>query len=368
MSRPKADNLLTVLALLRSRGQLTARQIADELGVNTRTVYRYIDSLSASGAPIASEPGVSGGYLLLETAYDPPLFLTDRERRAIAHAARFAERSGYPYSDAIDSALEKLRSRMDERQIDDLERHVSRFHVLPTDRFAGEGGGEPSRTSLTSASGGPGTIGPDGSTLGTTLRLLEECVADGRSVWIRHRKPADCHRDNITERQVDPWGIVYWRENWYLVAWCHLRQGERSFRADRIVSCRAGERTFTPPDGPSASERFLSAMVPHDPDSPPVVIRVEGSEGGLDAMCRHWFLSYYLTERTENEAVFHLTCPKELEFLPIVMLSFGRSIRVTEPPELVERIGEYARRLVEHYSDVPPEKSAPVAKPEAGSG
>lgn len=368
MSRPKADNLLTVLALLRSRGQLTARQIADELGVNTRTVYRYIDSLSASGAPIASEPGAAGGYLLLETAYDPPLFLTDRERRAIAHAARFAERSGYPYSDAIDSALGKLRSRMDERQIDDLERHVSRFHVLPTDRFAGEGSGEPARPSPTPVSAGPRGIGSDRGTLGRTLRLLEECVADGRSVWIRHRKPADCRSDNITEREVDPWGIVYWRENWYLVAWCHLRKAERSFRADRIVSCRAGERTFTPPDGPPASERFLSAMVPHDPNSPPVVIRVEGSEGGLDAMCRHWFLSYYLAERTENEAVFHLTCREDLEFLPVVMLSFGRSIRVTEPPDFVERIGAYARRLVEHYSDAPTEKAAPVAKPEAGSG
>jgi len=46
---PRADNMIAILMLLRAKGRMTARQLAEELEVHIRTVYRCIDALCASG-------------------------------------------------------------------------------------------------------------------------------------------------------------------------------------------------------------------------------------------------------------------------------------------------------------------------------
>ena len=105
----KSDNLVAILAMLRSRDRMTAAQIAEELEVDVRTVYRYIDALSMSGAPIVAEPGPNGGYGLLESFRDAPLFFTQAERTALAHAGLFARSAGYPYSKDLEAALNSCR-------------------------------------------------------------------------------------------------------------------------------------------------------------------------------------------------------------------------------------------------------------------
>lgn len=66
---PKADNMLSILWLLRTRGRVTAKQLAESLEIHVRSVYRYIDALCASGVPIVAEAGPNGGYSLLPTDY-----------------------------------------------------------------------------------------------------------------------------------------------------------------------------------------------------------------------------------------------------------------------------------------------------------
>lgn len=63
----RADRLLSLLMLLQARGKLTARELAKELEVAERTVYRDIDALSAAGVPVYGEPGRDGGYALLDS-------------------------------------------------------------------------------------------------------------------------------------------------------------------------------------------------------------------------------------------------------------------------------------------------------------
>ena len=61
----KTDNLLAILWMLSSGEKITAKQIAEKLEMNIRTVYRYIDTLSISGVPIISDAGDNDGYILL---------------------------------------------------------------------------------------------------------------------------------------------------------------------------------------------------------------------------------------------------------------------------------------------------------------
>lgn len=61
----RAARLLSLVLPLQNRGRLTAGELAAELGVSVRTVYRDIDSLSGAGIPVYGEAGQGGGYQLL---------------------------------------------------------------------------------------------------------------------------------------------------------------------------------------------------------------------------------------------------------------------------------------------------------------
>jgi predicted DNA-binding transcriptional regulator YafY len=101
----KAVNMLSILWLLKTGKRMTAKQLAEELEINIRTVYRYIDALCASGVPIISDAGHNGGYSLLNDFTKAPLFFDSDEQKAMIHAASFASEAGYPFSEALDAAV-----------------------------------------------------------------------------------------------------------------------------------------------------------------------------------------------------------------------------------------------------------------------
>lgn len=62
----RADRLLALMLLLQTRGKLTAKVLAEELGVSRRTILRDVDALSLAGVPIFAEGGHDGGIALDE--------------------------------------------------------------------------------------------------------------------------------------------------------------------------------------------------------------------------------------------------------------------------------------------------------------
>ncbi|MFZ5816857.1 MAG: helix-turn-helix transcriptional regulator [Bacillota bacterium] len=174
----KADNLLAVLWLLRSRRLMTAEQLADALETSVRTIYRYIDSLSASGVPIVAEPGHDGGYSLAAGFQAAPLIFSPVELKALFHAARFAEQGGYPHSEALEGALRKVRSTFTPAQAEHLEREASALTVVPLPR------------------GGP--VEP-------WLEQLEQAVSEGATLRLLYHK---LEADAPEVRVVDPYGLA----------------------------------------------------------------------------------------------------------------------------------------------------------------
>ena len=80
----RADRLLSLLMLLQARGRMTAGELAAELDVSERTIYRDIDALSCSGVPVYPEHGPGGGFALLESYRTNLTGLTDAELAGIS--------------------------------------------------------------------------------------------------------------------------------------------------------------------------------------------------------------------------------------------------------------------------------------------
>jgi len=322
----KWDNMLSMLWILRSGRKLTAAQIADSLEISVRTVYRYIDALCASGVPIVAESGHDGGIHILRSFKDTPLFFNPIELKALVDAYKFAQGAGYPYTGELASALKKMQSGMHEEQQYDLSRETDGLDVIAPAR-------PPYVASL--------------------LRELEQAAKDGRTVRIDYSK---ANAEEADERDIDPYGLAYDRNEWYVVAFCRRSQAMRTFRVDRIGKLQPTEARFEKPERFSASAYFRDRSEERrEADGPLTVIRIEGDSEALTAVCGHWHLRHYLTERTDREAVFLLDVPTMNKYLPMYLMTFGAAIRIREPLELRARIRNIASEIARQYGDDPAE-------------
>ena len=318
----KNDNMLAILWMLHSGAKVTAKQIAEKLEMNIRTVYRYIDSLCASGVPIVSDAGQNGGYHLLNDFIQAPLFFDVDEQKALLHAAVFAKEAGYPFSEELSRAAQKLKMYSNREQESVLNRHLAGFEVLSRDT-------DPA--------------------VKHTLEELERAIANEYSVKIEYRTT---HDEQPRPRVIDPYGMLYWNNKWYAVGFCHLRNGIRSFRAERILSIQPMQTTFKRPEAFSARKFFIQNLLPDSKSEDGVItVIIGGRPEALDDLCIHWFLGHYLKERTPNQAVFLLDEKALHAYVPHFLLTYGKALHVMEPQSLKEKLTLVASELTEYYKE-----------------
>ncbi|UKS27939.1 WYL domain-containing protein [Paenibacillus sp. HWE-109] len=315
----KLDYMLSILWLLRSKGQMTAEQLAEALELSVRTVYRYIDVLCVSGVPIISESGHGGGFKLPSTFLSLPLFFDTTELTAMAHSVLLAQQAQYPFAESLKKALQKIEHRLSDSQLQELRRHVTGLDVI-----------EPSRS----------------SSLQPILQELERAVADRTTLSLRYSMWEGLAPE---ERMVDPYGLIYRLNKWYLVVYCHLRKSLRVFRVDRIRDLSFSGMTFTRPEDFSVKAYFLKMNQEEKADGSTVNVRLHSKDDILDQICNQWFLQTYLVERSEGEARFIINTDAMLTYMPYLLLSFGKHVHVLEPSILKETLSELARDLAKYY-------------------
>ncbi|REK74815.1 helix-turn-helix transcriptional regulator [Paenibacillus paeoniae] len=317
---PKNDNMLTILWMLNSGEKWTAKQISEKLEINIRTVYRYIDALCASGVPIISDAGHNGGYSLLHKFIKSPLLFSMDEKKTLLHAALFAKEAGYPLSETLENATSKLKMYSNQEQESILSHHIAGFEVINRRGYP--------------------AVQP-------VLLELEHAVANEWSVEISYRNSRDKQSQN---RVIDPYGVVNWNNKWYTVAFCHLRNEIRSFRAERILNITRTSFSFRRPNEFSARTFFMKNLLPEVLGKSGLVsVIISGREEALDDLCMHWFLEHHLQERTSTQANFLLEEEIMYAHMPYMILSYGKSIKVIEPQSLKDKLVAVASEIMEYY-------------------
>jgi predicted DNA-binding transcriptional regulator YafY len=306
--------ILALLESLQAQPVATGRELAGRLGIDARTLRRYIAALQELGIPVEGQRGVGGGYRLRPGYRLPPLMLTDDEAVVVALGLVAARRFGLDTeSEAAEGALAKIHRVLPvelRRQVEALESTLG-FTAAPT-------------------TGAP--------VPGDTALLLADAVRRRRRVRTGYRSFSGA----TSVRELSPHGLVVHAGRWYLAAHDHGREDARTFRVDRMSRATiSDEAALAPPDGFDAVAHVSSSLarVPwtwevevllHLPLAratelvPPTLAELAGVDGRT-----------LLRIRVES-----------LDWMASLLAGLGCDFTVRRPDELRAGIGDLAGRLL----------------------
>jgi predicted DNA-binding transcriptional regulator YafY len=197
----RAERLFQIIQILRRhRRVVTAQDLAAELEVSVRTVYRDVAGLMAQRVPIEGAAGV--GYLLREGFGLPPLMFSEDELEALLMGARIVETCADPVlGRAARDVLAKIAAVVPERL---------RPHVMSLALAAPPSGRRPE--------------------IAVDVARLRRWIRGERKVRLDYRDL----KEALTRRTVWPMTLAFFPPVWLLLGWCELRQDFHSFRLERI--------------------------------------------------------------------------------------------------------------------------------------
>jgi len=344
----RADRLVAILLMLQRRDVVTAAEVAEELEISVRTARRDLEALAMAGVPVYPQRGRGGGWRLLGGGRLDLSGLTAGEARSL-----FVLVGGRPeVGPEVRSALRKLLRALPEPLREGAEAAAGSVVVDPVgwDRPRGE----PRR--------------PD------RLDDLEAAVIDGECLHLGYR----ARSGEVTERVVHPLGLAAKGRNWYLVA--GTATGLRTFRADRV---ERAERTGEPvvrPDGFDLSEAWarivsdvdqlrtpLEALGTAVPEALPYLrmvlgrrVEVIGDEAaGSDPAGSDLAGSGPESATPSDGSVRIRIRAANVRAVANDLAGFGSWVRIEEPRELRELLGDIGAELCSLYGRSGPATEEP---------
>ncbi|MBR7831850.1 YafY family transcriptional regulator [Actinospica durhamensis] len=336
MNRP-TGRVLMLLELLQSGGVRTVAELADRLGVDGRTVRRYVGQLIDLDLPVESVRGRYGGYRLAPGYRLPPLMLDDDEALAVLLGLIAGSRSGLttPMGTASETAAAKIRRVLPSRLARRLE------SVLDALSFTS----------------GPGRIAaPDPEVLLT----VADAVSHRRPVSVRYTD----REGRVSDRTLHPYGVVSHGERWYVRALDARSGEERSFRLDRITGARAQPGSFEPPEGIDPAQRVVAGLATapyrHEvtvwirgtverirtrlPESIATIERTPGGPAGPGGQSAEPETELETEPETADWLRVELRV-EQLDWLPPLLAALDLPFEIERPDELRERVLALADRL-----------------------
>jgi predicted DNA-binding transcriptional regulator YafY len=310
--------LLRLLSLLQTPREWTGPQLAERLGVSTRTVRNDVDRLRNLGYPVDATRGAIGGYRLGAGAQLPPLLLDDEEAVAVAVGLRTAASGSISGIEETSlRALAKVEKVLPSR----LRRRVSAL-----------------QTYVASVS----TNSPR-----VDASVLTELTAACRDRELVRFEYEDRGKTG-SRRIAEPYGLVNWGRRWYLVAWDRDRDDWRTFRVDRMTPKFPAGPRFSPRELPDEDlARYVSDRVSAAPwriaahitiHAPAAVVaeRVPAHVGPIQSIDAE---TCVLSAGNDN-----------VEMFAVYLGMIGFDFTVTSPPELVEAVRKLGQRYAKAIS------------------
>nr|BBH86658.1 transcriptional regulator [Thermosporothrix sp. COM3] len=313
--------LLTILELLQTRPSMSGEELAQRLEVEPRTIRRYIQMLQDMGMPIEGARGPGGGYRLRPGFKLPPLLFTEEEATAVVLGllgAHWLEIEISPV--AVEGALAKVYRVLPFHGRERLQAISSNIMLSPHQN----------------------ETRPDAS----LLVKLSTAIHEQHIVALEYCS----HYNVVTQREVEPYGLLGWRGHWHLVAYCRLRKDYRQFRLDRIQRMEVLADKFVKDESFDYQEfihkHFLAV---------PARWHVQVEFQAALHLVRHKIPSSYGTLTPTKAGTLFETTYFSLDELARYLLVIGFPFVVHQPAELRDAIRKLGQNLLQIADTVPPE-------------
>ena len=304
-----------LMELLKSR-KVKARYLADKMEISVRSVYRYIDVLSASGVAIFCERGRNGGIRIADNYRLPAALLSPSEQSDIL-AALNLYKGANPACD-VENIRGKLLALDTSSDADKL--------IMTGDKLILEG-----------------TIG-DEKLYRAKIEPLSEAINKQKKVLLVYHDRGG----EITERTVRPHAFVLKDFVWYVYAYCELRESFRMFKISRIEKLAVSDVSFER----IPREEFTPLNL--SPEKAQIVnILLSVNENARYAV-EEW-LGVECVRPVKNP-LFPFVANAEVacdNYLFSRLLSFGADVRVEEPRYIADKLICVARDIGALYAKKP---------------
>jgi len=309
--------------LIQARGKMTVRELADELEVSERTIYRDITALSTSGVPVYASRGPGGGVRLIEEYRTTLTGLTPNETRALFMMSIPAPLMQLGMGEEFKGALLKLSASLPDSRRSDEARTRQRIHLDSSWWFQSEQDVP-------------------------CMQTIQQALWQDRCLHIKVRW--DFFNTEL-EQEAEPYGLVAKANIWYLV---YGRGGTPHVtRVSQIIEAELLLGSFTrPPDFDLV--KFWEAWCKEYESQPPFLARVRVSPEALP------MLAEYVGDRARGQLT-RTPVPDvdgwatlDLPFESFVaarsrLLGLGRAVEVLEPESLRMSLVDFAEQIVGFY-------------------
>lgn len=322
----RADRLLSLLMLLQSRGQMSAQELANELEVSERTIYRDITALSASGVPVYASRGPGGGVRLIEEYRTTLTGLTPDETRALFMMNIPAPLTQLGMDETFKAALLKLSAALPDTRRAEEMRTRQRIHLDSSWWFQSE-------------------------QQVPCLQTLQQALWQDKRLHIKVRW--DFFNAKL-EQTAEPYGLVAKANVWYLV---YGRGGNpHVVRVSQITEATLLDETFVRPPDFDLVE-FWEGWCEKYESTPPFIARVRVAPEALP------MLAEYVGDRARGLASQpHIPDPDgwvtlDLPFESLIaarsrLLGLGRAVEVVAPESLRKSLIDFAEQIVGFYKNL----------------
>ncbi len=319
----RASRLLSIMMLLQAKGRMSAESLAEELEVSVRTVYRDIDQLSAAGVPVYADIGRNGGFALLDGWRTRLTGLTAPEARALFLSGLPGPAGELGLGDEVAAAELKLLAALPADWQSEATRMSSRFHLDPKGWF----------------SAGPR---PE------FLKAVAEAVWGERRIQIRYDSWTQ-----ISERIVEPLGLVLKGGIWYLVA--QRQTGFRTYRLSQVLALTPLDEHFTRPPDFDLPKHWRESTASFEREIYVGTARVRATKIGVSRLkditqrCKDEIEAQSLQFDADGWAMFDVPIEEET-WATREMTRVGPEVEVLAPASLRERLVGIARQYAALYA------------------
>lgn len=314
----RIDRVSAILIQLQSKKYVTATEIADRFGISIRTVYRDIRALEEAGVPLGAEPGK--GYSLVDGYRLPPVMFTPEEASSMLTAEKIVEKMADRSVDShYKSAMYKIKAVLPEKEkqfLDRLNNNIEIFHTPPTHAVEA-----PNDCMLT----------------------IQRALADKKVLVISYR--AAYNNQHVSDRMVEPVGLVFYSMAWHLVGYCRFRKDYRDFRLDRITRIALTTEGFSIREVKSIHDFFQRNLSEYQLEQ--VILRFPKKDAGFIQSTRYYY--GYIGEEVVGNQVEMNFIVNDLVYFCRWLLMYADVVEIVQNDKLkkmfMEHIGSIKNRF-----------------------